>query len=306
MSSYKKIFTLEDIDSITMLEYGYFRDDLEYTIKVMQNIGLLLSFHKCECGSNMYMMARKDVKDGYQYRCNMCSKRCSIRKGTIFEMSKLPLWKIFIGIVAIIQHPNMTYETLRQHLNISSNSTILELKSIVRDFMTLKLDEEPTKIGGEGKIVQIDETAISKRKYDVGRILKNQQYWMVGGIDEDGDCFLKITKFRNRDVLENIITANVEAGSTIWTDGWRGYNTLKDLGFVHGVVIHKRRFVSPEGIHTNRIESTWGAFKRKYRNATNKNPENLDGYISDFLFRRKYLKKELSTLFKYIMVLLLN
>ena len=81
---------------------------------------------------------------------------------------------------------------------------------------------------------------------------------------------------------------------------------VKDLGFVHGTVIHKRMFVSPEGIHTNRIESTWGAFKRKYRNATNKNPQNLDSYISDFLFRRKYFKQELSTICRYIMVVRLN
>lgn len=301
MSYFKKLYTFEDIDNISILDYGYFRDDLEYTIKILQNVGLLRSFVKCICSDDMYIMPRRDIKDGYQYRCNTCGKKSSIRKNSIFEMSKLPLWKIFLGIVVIVQHPNMTYDTIRDHLNISSNLAISELKTIVRDFMTLKLDEEKIKIGGEGKIVQIDETAISKRKYNVGRILKNQQYWMVGGIDDDGQCFLKITRFRNRGILENIIIENVEIGSTIWTDGWGGYNKLNDLGFSHGTVIHNRRFVSPEGIHTNRIESTWGAFKRKYRNATNKNPDNIDGYISDFLFRRKYKNKELSVLFKHIM-----
>ena len=94
--------------------------------------------------------------------------------------------------------------------------------------------------------------------------------------------------------------------ATIWTDGWRGYHNLKDLGFVHGTVIHKRGFLSPEGNHTNGIQSIWGAFKRKYRNSTNKSPQNLDSYISDFLFRRKYFKQELSTIRRYIMVARLN
>ena len=202
----------------------------------------------------------------------------------------------------VIQNPSMTYENLQIHVNISSCGTIFEWKRIITDLMASKLDSEFCRIGGNNIIVQIDETAVSKRKYDVGRILKNQQYWMIGGIDEDGECFLKISRFRNQNVLENIILENVEEGSIIWTDGWSGYNFLESVGFTHGTVIHKRRFVSSEGVHTNRIESTWGAFKRKYRNATNKNPESLSGYISDFLFRRKYIGKELSTLFQYIMI----
>ena len=137
--------------------------------------------------------------------------------------------------------------------------------------MTSKLDDDFTKIGGEGIVVQIDETAVSKRKYNFGRILMNQRYWMISGIDEDGNCFLKISRYRNQGVLERIISENVEEGSTIWTDGWGGYNRLEILGFVHGTVIHKRRFVSNEGVDSYRIEATWGAFKRKYRNATNKN-----------------------------------
>ena len=93
----------------------------------------------------------------------------------------------------------------------------------------------------------------------------------------------------------------MEEGTTIWTDGWRGYNSLADLGFTHGTVIHKRHFVSPTGIHTNRIEATWGAFKRKYRNITNKTLETLPEYVADFLFRRRYSKKEISVLCQYIM-----
>ena len=302
MQTNKILYTLENIDEITSLDYGYFRDDLDYSIKTLQNLGLLTSYQKCFCGDQMFLVKRKSADDGYQYKCQLCNKRKSIRVGTIFEFSRLPLWKIFIFIVTIIQHPNMTYEEIRKHVQIASNSTIKEWKDIVTDFMASKLDEEYMKIGGKDVIVQIDETAISKRKYDVGRILRNQQHWMVGGIDENGNFFLKITQKRNKEILERIILDNVEEESTIWTDGWKGYNSLKDLGFIHGTVIHKRRFVSPEGVHTNRIEATWGAFKRKYRNATNKTPETLPSYVADFMFRRKYYGKELSTLFKYIMV----
>lgn len=260
----KKLYTLEDIDEITILDYGYFRDDIDNTIKTMQNLGLITSYFKCFCGGQMYLIKRNNTVDGYTFKCQLCNKKKSIRKGTIFELSRLPLWKIFIFIVTIIQHPRITYDEITKHVQISSNSTINDWKNIITDFMASKLDEENIKIGGKNVIVQIDETAISKRKYDVGRILRNQQYWMVGGIDENENFFLKITQKRTRDILERIIVENVEEESTIWTDGWKGYNGLIDLGLNLGTVIHKRRFVSPTGIHTNKIEATWGAFKRKY------------------------------------------
>ena len=137
-----------------------------------------------------------------------------------------------------MQHPSMTYESIHKNLDIASFSTICFWKTLVKDLMTLILDEQSSKIGGKDVVVQIDETAISKRKYNVGRILQNQQYWMIRGIDEEGNCFLKISRYRNRNVLEQIICDNVEEGSIIWTDGWGGYNHLAELGFSHGVVIH--------------------------------------------------------------------
>ena len=302
MYNFRNIFTLENIDNISILDYGYFREDNQYTIQVLLNIGLLNNYRVC-CGERMNLCVRNDTSDGFNFKCYKCNKRISLRDGSIFAMSKLPLWKGFLLIVSFIQHPSFTYDDIQKHFGISCRTTISEWKCIIRDLMMCKLSDDFSKIGGKGKIVQIDESAICKRKYNVGRILKNQQYWMVGGIDEDGNCFLKITKRRTRKILETIIMENVEDESIIWTDGWAGYNRLADLGFVHGTVIHKRKFVSNEGVHTNKIEATWGAFKRKYRNATNKNPNSLPGYVADFIYRKKYFGHELRTLCQYIITL---
>ena len=39
------------------------------------------------------------------------------------------------------------------------------------------------KIGGSGKLVQIDENKIGKRKYHRGHVVEGQ--WVFGGIEED-------------------------------------------------------------------------------------------------------------------------
>ena len=111
--SFKKYFTFENIDDITILDYGYFRDDVYYTIKTLQNLCLLRSYCKCVCGGFLNM---------------------STRNGSVFEFSKLPLWKFFF--FCIVQHPTITYETIRVHLDIASVATIFEWKSFDRDLMT--------------------------------------------------------------------------------------------------------------------------------------------------------------------------
>jgi hypothetical protein len=41
-------------------------------------------------------------------------------------------------------------------------------------------------VGGPGKIVQIDETLVYKRKYNRGEMPSYQQ-WLFGAVDEDGN-----------------------------------------------------------------------------------------------------------------------
>ena len=68
-----------------------------------------------------------------------------------------------------------------------------------------------------------------------------------------------ITRRRNQRVLHNFIRSNPNRGSIIFSDCWKGYNKLNDLGYIHETVNHKREFVSSgcSIVHTNTIESLW-------------------------------------------------
>ena len=96
------------------------------------------------------------------------------------------------------------------------------------------------------------------------------------------------TVIRDQSTLEEIILRYVNLGSIIHTDGWPGYENLANIGYEHEVVIHKYEFVSSSGVHTNRIESLWGAFKRKYRSVTHKKKDMVSSYIAEWCFKRKY------------------
>ena len=78
--------------------------------------------------------------------------------------------------------------------------------------------------------------------------------------------------------------------SIIYSDGWKAYSGLQNLGYTHCVVNHSRHFVDPAtGAHTNTIESTWSGVKAKtpiqYRTVNSITP-----CLEKFIWKREKIK----------------
>ena len=72
---------------------------------------------------------------------------------------------------------------------IGSNSTIVDWCYFSRKVCLTILEEESQPIGGEGKIVEIDESKFGKRKYHRGRRVEG--VWVFGGIERGSKkCFM--------------------------------------------------------------------------------------------------------------------
>jgi len=83
-------------------------------------------------------------------------------------------------------------------------------------------EAHPIKLGGHGVIVEIDETVISKRKYNRG-LVSNQQ-WFFGGVERgSGRCFLVPVDQRDASTLLPIIQKFIMPGTTIMSDCWAAY-----------------------------------------------------------------------------------
>ena len=91
----------------------------------------------------------------------------------------------------------------------------------------------------------------------------NQLYQQERGEEPRKDLFFCVED-RSRETLERFIVGHVKPGSTIVTDEWTGYNHLKDLGFAHNTVCHKREYsrnviemTRNNRLTTNHIERLW-------------------------------------------------
>ena len=128
-------------------------------------------------------------------------------------------------------------------------------------------------LGGPGRVVELDETCMTKRKYHEGRVMPGSQCWVFGGVERNSDNVFAIpVPDRTSPTLLPVIEQHVAPGSQINTDAWAAYNALDNLGqatpYLHRVVNHKKNFVNPEdkNVHTQSVERFWREFKtRKHR-----------------------------------------
>ncbi|CAG8790136.1 15453_t:CDS:2, partial [Racocetra fulgida] len=69
-------------------------------------------------------------------------------------------------------------------------------------------------------------------------------HWVLGIVERTKlrKCFFKMVKDRNAYTLKRLIKTHVKPGSTIYTDSWKGYSDLENIGmgFKHRRVNHKK------------------------------------------------------------------
>uniref|UniRef100_A0A182RWX4 DDE_Tnp_IS1595 domain-containing protein n=1 Tax=Anopheles funestus TaxID=62324 RepID=A0A182RWX4_ANOFN len=168
-----------------------------------------------------------------------------------------------------------------------SRKTVNKWFRVLRAKSKEYLDEHRDIVGGRGMTVEIDESVLTKRKYNRGRLSANNQVWAVGGICRENKIFfLELVEKRDRATLHDIILENV-APETIITTDRRAYNGLETYGYEHRTVNHSQNFVDPGDweIHTQGIEILWGKLK-PYLRRKGTHKASIDSYVREFEFKR--------------------
>uniref|UniRef100_A0A182T436 ISXO2-like transposase domain-containing protein n=1 Tax=Anopheles maculatus TaxID=74869 RepID=A0A182T436_9DIPT len=101
---------------------------------------------------------------------------------------------------------------------------VLDWYRLLRDFLfDFEFDLTSRQIDGAGLTVEIDETKVVRRKYNVGRITASHKEWLVGDIcRETGDIFLERVDSRTQEVLSALILRHVDPGTSILSYCWAG------------------------------------------------------------------------------------
>ncbi|KAF9763036.1 hypothetical protein NGRA_1566 [Nosema granulosis] len=81
-------------------------------------------------------------------------------------------------------------------------------------------------------------------------------------------------------------------GTLVKTDGFPSYPlVIRDIGCIHSVVNHSREYVNDVGDHINLIENLWKHLKTEYQTRKGIVNENIPRFVTEFAWRRNYLRK---------------
>ena len=237
--------------------YEIFIDE-DKAIDYLFNKNILNKIVRCnKCNFTISYYIKKRV-----YRCNnyQCRKQISIFKDTFFYNLKLPINNILHILYEYLK--KTPQNSVSASLNVTE-STISYYYNLFRNIVHMDIIEniKNNVIGGINKEVEIDESLFNKRKYNKGHPVNG--IWVLGGVEHGTKKVFTIpVEKRDKATLLKNIKKYVKPGTTIYTDCWKGYVDLKENGYNHKTVNHKKYFKDPiTYAHTNTIEGTWNGFK---------------------------------------------
>ena len=121
-----------------------------------QQKGLLASNQTCSgCHVSIALGHKRDISDAYIFRCSCCKTTKSLRAGSFFSKSKLPLQKWLVPLYWWIrQYP---VGDAAEEAKVSREAAI-NVYQWLREVCSTKPLANPIALGGPGKTVQIDES----------------------------------------------------------------------------------------------------------------------------------------------------
>jgi transposase-like protein len=228
-----------------------------------------------------------------RWKCYSCRKQFSVKVGSVFEDSPLSLdvWLIALWMLCNCRNGVSSYEIGRA-TGIAQKSAWFVLQRLR---LVLKV-AQPSLLGATGTPVEMDETFVGGKPKNMHRSKRlKQRIGMNGyaektaifGMLERGTREVRATVIPNvkRQTLQDEILKNVGFGSTVYTDGWPGYDGLTKMEFVHETVTHIEEYVRGE-VSTQAIENFWSCLKRTLNGTyVAVEPFHMERYLDEQMFR---------------------
>ncbi|XP_064463371.1 uncharacterized protein LOC135374322 [Ornithodoros turicata] len=274
---------------MNLFTLGRILTDTEKTVTWIHEKGLVPTTMICpRCGHQLVSKPCQRTFGRFRCRRNHPEFCQSTTIGTWFENTRLAPEQVLVLTYCFAT--KMTFRQAVKEASLDSTmseATVTDWYSYCREVCTDSLsDVHRGKIGGTNHVVEIDECKIGRRKYQRGRVVEGT--WILGLIDVDTkELRLAICPDNKRDknTLLALIDANVEKGTTIYTDCWKGYCGLSAEGFQHMTVNHQYQFVDPDtGVTTNHIESQWRPLRHRLARG-GVTSDNMAHHLTEYLCR---------------------
>ncbi len=235
------------------------------------------------CGMHeFWIKSRRHV-----YECKACGRQTSATAGTILHRSHVPIREWFWAAYLVTTHtPGFSAKQLQRQIRCKYKTAWFMLHRLRRAMV----NETRSQLGG---FVEADETIIGGPvKGKRGRAVTDftTKTLVFGAVEvisytdkngtyreRAGRIRLATTLNADEKSIEQFLEQNVEKGSSIKTDGWRGYSNT---------ALSKYKHDKTPGMRASHIHRAFGNLKT-WLNGTHHgvDPKYLQSYLDEFVFR---------------------
>jgi transposase-like protein len=219
-----------------------------------------------KCGSvEVYKMA--DAKTGernsrYLWRCRDCKEQYTVRIGTVYEESRLPLrhWA-YAFWRACTSKKGVSALEIKRHCQISYKSALF-LMNRIRFAMAPDLDNDAPLTG----TVEVDETYVGGKPRYKGTSKRGRgtcKTPVFAAVERGGKIRRHVVADVTGKTLKAAIKELVAPSSRIISDDYKAYNGIgKDFIGGHESVCHSAKEYARGDVNTNTAESSFALVKR--------------------------------------------
>jgi len=216
--------------------------------------------------------------------CKKCKYELSVTAGTIFHRSKLPLTTIFRALWWVVAQKNgVSAVGLQRVLGLGSYRTAW---TWLHKFRRLMVVPGRDMLSGT---VEVDETYVGgTKKGKRGRGAEGKAIVAIA-VEVKGAATgrvrMAVVPDAKKKSLSTFICNNIEQGSKLITDDWKGYKGINLKGFEHQIEMMKVKSGDEEILtHVHRVAS----LLKRWLIGTHQNYvgiENLQYYLDEYTFR---------------------
>ncbi len=236
-------------------------------------------------GDKIGRLQGKTTRAGLR-KCYACKKPFTVRIGTIFESSHLPLryWLQIIHLMGASKKGLATRQI--QRMLQCSMKTAWFLGHRIREAMAEKRDLFTPTMGGAGSTIEADETFIG-RKPETKKVRSIfDMHAVVSLVERNGAARSFHVANIRANTLRAVLTVHASPASNLMTDDRAAYTNIGHNFASHHSVNHSAGEYGRGPIHTNTVEGFFSILKRGvYGMYQHVSEAHLKRYLAEFDFR---------------------
>lgn len=232
------------------------------------------------------------------YKCYQCRKPFTVKVGTIFESSHIPM-KLWLQAIFLMTSSKKGISSNQLHRTLGCTlKTAWFMSHRIREAMR---EGGLAPMGGNGGIVEADETYFGKSKepkvskqrrgrpYKTGSRGPRDKRAILSLVERGGKVRSFHVQSADKSTVANIVKENVSRETRLHTDESRLYKGADEYFQDHETVRHSIKEYARGDVHVNSAEGFFGIFKRGmkgvYQHCSEK---HLHRYLAEYDFRYNY------------------